>query len=180
MLNSLCGIFFAACFLADLDFSPPSEARDAIPSKWVLSEVQLSTYWWRIENDNTAHGSLLRLHLFGQWVEQLARIQAPGFDASANMITPRDHEGQRKSIYVHIAPLQPKAVDAINSMRGDKRPFLFTVTHGLTHVRERTIWEGRSTSIPRRCSPPARSIVHSSRAQSARPSKRALPPKVFP
>jgi len=129
--------------LADLDFSRPSGSSTAPPSKWPLSEAQLSAYWNRIITDKTSHGPLLRLHLLtgGQRVEQLVRLTKDDLDADNKSIELRDVKGRRKNAYAHVVPLVPAAATAIEEMCGDAGPYLVTATRGETHIHDRTMWE---------------------------------------
>lgn len=134
--------------LADLDVSRPKQAAEKAATatrerKWALSETQLAAYWKRIKADDTARGALLRFHLLtgGQRVEQLARLTAADYDSDQKTITLHDTKGRRTHAHAHVVPLLPEAVDALQAMRGDAGPYLFTLDTGLSPAGYHRAWE---------------------------------------
>lgn len=134
--------------LADLDVTRPKEAvakaaAAAKDRKWALSEAQLAAYWKRIQADDTPRGALLRFHLLtgGQRIEQLARLTADDFDPALKTITLRDTKGRRRAAYEHVVPLIPDALKALDVMRGEEGPFLFTISAGKEAAVYHTVWE---------------------------------------
>ncbi len=134
--------------LADLDVSRPKEAVQkaaaaAKERKWALNEAQLAAYWKRIQGDETGRGALLRFHLLtgGQRIEQLARLTADDLDEAQHTITLRDTKGRRRVAYEHIVPLIQDAQKALDAMRGDEGPFLFTLSAGKEAAVYHTVWE---------------------------------------
>jgi integrase len=134
--------------LADLDVSRPKQAAekaatDARERKWAMSEAQLAAYWKRIKADDTARGALLRLHLLtgGQRVEQLARLTSADYDADQKTVTLHDTKGRRKQARVHVVPLLPEAVEALQAMRGEAGPYLFTLDAGASPAGYHRAWE---------------------------------------
>lgn len=99
-----------------------------------LSVAELRAYWRRIAAMNDATGALLRLHLLSgaQRVEQLARTTKADYDADAQVIVLRDPKGRRSEPRVHIVPLIPVAVEAIETLQGDRGPHLFSIDKGKT------------------------------------------------
>lgn len=134
--------------LADLDVSRPKEAAEragkaARERKWALSEAQLAAYWRRIADDDNAPGAMLRFHLLtgGQRVEQLARLTVHDFDPDQKTVTLMDTKGRRKQAREHVVPLLPDALAALQAMRGDAGPYLFTLTEGATPAGYHNVWE---------------------------------------
>ena len=110
------------------------QAKEAAknPAKWALSEEQLAAYWQRISAMDDAHGALLRFHLLtgGQRGEQLTRLTVDDLDEAEGVITIYDTKGPRAEAYVHKVPLIPDAKKALDAMRGNEGPFIFTVSAG--------------------------------------------------
>lgn len=134
--------------LADLDVTRPKEAAEkagkaARERKWALTEAQLAAYWKRIAVDTSERGAMLRLHLLtgGQRIEQLARLTDRDFDSDQKTITLLDTKGRRREARAHVVPLLPDALKALDAMRGDAGPFLFTVSHGREAAVYHTVWE---------------------------------------
>lgn len=134
--------------LADLDVSRPKEAAQkahqaARERKWALSEAQLAAYWRRLKADHSARGALLRFHLLtgGQRVEQLARLTVREFDVDQKTITLRDTKGRRSQAHEHVVPLIPDALRALEALRGDAGPYLFTVDAGASGAGYHVAWE---------------------------------------
>lgn len=100
-----------------------------------LSVAELRAYWRRIKELAGPHGAMLRFHLLtgGQRVEQLARITVAHVDRDTNTMQMLDFKGRRKEPRVHVVPLVPLALKAIDAMGSDQtRPFVFSVTGGET------------------------------------------------
>ncbi|HEX7338746.1 MAG TPA: integrase family protein [Rhodanobacteraceae bacterium] len=107
------------------ELSAPNDKR-------ALSLAELSAYWRRIEAMTDPHGALLRFHLLtgAQRVKQLARLTTADFDADEHTITLHDPKGRRKVARVHVVPLIPDALAALDGLHGDAGPFLFSVDGG--------------------------------------------------
>lgn len=147
-MYAFSGFKIAANPLADLDVTRPKEAAEkahqaAKERKWALSESQLQAYWKRIHADDTPRGALLRFHLLtgGQRVEQLARLTAHDFDADQKTVTLRDTKGRRTQAHEHVVPLIPDALTALEAMRGDEGPYLFTLSAGRDGAPFHAVWE---------------------------------------
>ena len=104
------------------------------PRKKALTADELRCYWTRISAMDSPAGAALRFHLLtgGQRVVQLARLTVADFDADAMGVHMLDPKGRRSEARKHFVPLIPAALAALNAMRGDLGPCLFTLTHGLT------------------------------------------------
>lgn len=119
--------------LEDLAVTRPKEAAAAAKErKWAITEAQLAAYWRRISAIPAPHGALLRFHLLtgGQRVEQLSRLTAADYDADAKTVILYDTKGRRQVAHEHVVPLLPEAERAIAEMRGDRGPYLFTLSAG--------------------------------------------------
>ena len=98
-----------------------------------LSLEELRAYWRRIEAMADPSGALLRFHLLtgGQRVEQLARATRRDVDPDAATIRLRDTKGRRKKARLHVVPLLPAAVQAMDAMSpDDPRAAVFSVSGG--------------------------------------------------
>jgi integrase len=133
--------------VADIEIDRPREsvaasAEAAKARKWSLSEAQLACYWRRIAPDTSPRGALLRLHLLtgAQRVEQLSRVTVHDLDGEQATITLRDTKGRRRVAYEHVLPLLPEALDAIEAMRGDSGPHLFSVSSGQAPASYHLVW----------------------------------------
>jgi hypothetical protein len=147
-MHAYAGFRIHANPLADLDVSRPKQAAEraataARERKWAMSEAQLAAYWKRIATDPTARGALLRLHLLtgGQRVEQLARLTTADYDGDQKTITLHDTKGRRTQAHAHVVPLLPEAADALQAMRGDAGPYLFTLDDGESPAGYHRAWE---------------------------------------
>lgn len=115
-----------AADLAPIDGS--TEARER-----ALSLAELRAYWTRICALPDPDGALLRFHLLtgAQRVEQLARLTVDDLDGDTKTIRLRDGKGRRRQPRIHIVPLIPEALDALEAMAGGTHgPFLFTIGGG--------------------------------------------------
>jgi integrase len=147
-MHAFSGFKIAVNPLADLDVSRPKEAAEkahqkARERKWALSEAQLQAYWKRIHADDSSRGALLRFHLLtgGQRVEQLSRLTEHDLDSDQKTVTLRDTKGRRTQAHVHVVPLVPDALKALEAMRGDEGPYLFTISSGREPAAFHTVWE---------------------------------------
>lgn len=106
------------------------------PGERALSITELRAYWKRISAIPGAPGAALRFHLLtgGQRVQQLTRLTAPDLDDDLQTVRLLDRKGRRKVARPHDVPLIPAAREALDSMRGDAGPHLFTLTAGLTSI----------------------------------------------
>lgn len=136
--------------LLDLSVSRPKEAAEkaaaaARERKWAFSEAQLAAYWRRIKADPSPAGALLRFHLLtgGQRVKQLTRLTVDDYDTDARTVTLRDAKGRRRTVYEHVVPLLPEAVEALEAMRtaDPAGTYLFTLTAGKTAATYDSLWE---------------------------------------
>jgi integrase len=134
--------------LAEFEFDRPSDSADkasaeAAERKWALSEKQLAAYWRRIKADTSSVGAMLRFHLLtgGQRSEQLARLKASDYDPDEKAITLYDTKGRRTKVHLHAVPLIPDALAALETMRGDHGPYLFTTRGGIAPATAHNVWE---------------------------------------
>ncbi|HSD16769.1 MAG TPA: integrase arm-type DNA-binding domain-containing protein [Thermomonas sp.] len=112
------------------------------PRERVLSLAELRAYWKRIAVLDGATGGLLRFHLLTgcQRVAQLGRLTMADLDTDTGTVRLMDLKGRRKKPRVHLVPLLPPALAAIDVMRGEKLgPLLFTVAHGLEPAHHNTL-----------------------------------------
>jgi len=147
-MHAFTGLGITQNPLAELEVSRPKEAAEkaakaAKERKWALSQDQLRAYWLRIQNMAGVEGALLRFHLLtgGQRVMQLARLTSHDYDEERKTVTLRDTKGRRKIAYDHTVPLIPEAQRALESMRGDKGDFLFSLTEGFAPALYHNVWE---------------------------------------
>jgi integrase len=64
-------------------------------------------------------------------LDQLARITVADYDHDGETITIRDGKGRRKDARVHVVPMIPAAVEAMQAMAPERLgDFVFTVTAG--------------------------------------------------
>lgn len=128
-LPALRALRIAANPMSDLvTITGASKVRDR-----VLSVVELRAYWKRIEFLPGADGAMLRFHLLtgGQRVDQLARATIADVDTADKTLLLRDHKGKRDEPRMHIVPLLPEALAAIETMASPRLgPFIFTTTNG--------------------------------------------------
>ncbi|KAF1691848.1 tyrosine-type recombinase/integrase [Pseudoxanthomonas koreensis] len=101
-------------------------------AKRPLSQPELAAYWQRIREMQTPAGALLRFHLLSgaQRCAQLARLTEAHIDGDVAVI--RDIKGRRRQARRHEVPLTPEALDALDAMRGEAGPHLFTLNGGKT------------------------------------------------
>lgn len=98
-----------------------------------LSLAELRAYWRRLASLSGKDGALLRFHLLtgGQRVKQLARLVSSDFDADLQAIRLRDPKGKRKEPRIHVVPLIPAALEALQTITAAKLgPNLFSVDGG--------------------------------------------------
>jgi integrase len=133
--------------LADLEVSRPKEAAEeaaekAKARKWAFSEEQLAAYWRRIQAA-TAEDAMLRFHLLtgGQRVQQLARLTKRDDDPDLDAVTLRDTKGRRTIAHIHTVPLIPDARKALDAMRGNEGPHIFTLTQGKEPATYQNLWD---------------------------------------
>lgn len=119
-----------------------------------LSLAELRAYWRRLESLSGMDGALLRFHLLtgGQRVKQLTRLVTADFDTDLQAIRLRDPKGKRKEPRIHVVPLVPGALEALQAMTAPRLgPFLFSIDGGesgasyfLIQTRIRAIVEAMS------------------------------------
>ena len=100
-----------------------------------LSIAELRAYWAHVCQLPEPDGSLLRFHLLtgAQRLEQLGRLTVADFDREGPAVRLRDSKGRRQQPRLHVVPLIPEAVTALEAMQGGTLgAFLFTVTAGRT------------------------------------------------
>ncbi|MEO5561362.1 MAG: hypothetical protein ABIR10_16960, partial [Dokdonella sp.] len=117
--------------LATID-RPKGDGTQTDDAKRALSAAELSAYWKRIKLMPGAQGALLRFHLLtgAQRCEQLARLSARQLDRDAATVTLFDSKGRRKRTREHVVPLVAGALAALDVMKGDAGPHLFTLDGG--------------------------------------------------
>lgn len=110
------------------------EGGGGAPRQRALSAVELRAYWRRVCELPEQDRALMTFHLLtgGQRVEQLARLTADDFDSETLAVRLFDGKGRRRVPRIHDVPLIPDALAALETMRGDRGPFLFTITAGAT------------------------------------------------
>jgi integrase len=134
--------------LATID-QPGTDANDPDatddPGKRALSQPELAAYWNRIKAMDDATGALLRFHLLtgAQRGAQLARLTAASVDG--DVVTILDRKGRRTKARRHSVPLLPEAAQALQAMRGDAGPYVFSLDSGRTgagyHALRRKVGE---------------------------------------
>jgi hypothetical protein len=104
------------------------------PRERVLSVAELRFYWKRISAIPDAPGAMLRFHLLtgGQRIVQLGRLTITDYDADSQSVRIQDLKGKRAIPRPHDVPLIPAAQEALQIMRGDAGPYLFTLTNGFS------------------------------------------------
>lgn len=113
--------------------------------KRALSQPELAAYWKRIAALDDAGGALLRFHLLtgAQRGAQLARLT--GANVAEGAITILDRKGRRTKPRRHSIPLLPEAEEALEAMRGDAGPYVFSLDGGRTgagyHALRRKVGE---------------------------------------
>lgn len=101
-----------------------------------LSLAALRAYWKHVAKLDSPGGAALRFHLLtgAQRLEQLARLTVDDYDRDDALIVLRDIKGRRSvnKPRIHVVPLLPEAVSALEAMGGGGKdaPFLFTVSSG--------------------------------------------------
>lgn len=100
------------------------------PRNRALSVAELRAYWRRIESMPGINGALLRFHLLtgGQRIKQLERATRADYDADMQALHLIDYKGKRDKPRIHMVPLLPEALDAMQAMQGNN--YLFTATAG--------------------------------------------------
>lgn len=113
--------------------------------KRALTQPELTAYWQRIRALDDAGGALLRFHLLtgAQRAAQLSRLTTA--HVTGGTLTLLDGKGRRSKPRRHTLPLLPEAQDALEAMRGDAGPYLFTLDGGRTgagyHALRRKVGE---------------------------------------
>lgn len=109
------------------DVAPVAASK---PRDRALSVAELRAYWERIAALPGIDGALLRFHLLtgGQRIKQLARATVDDYDADAQALRLLDTKGKRTVPRVHMVPVLPAALDAMQAMHGQGH--VFTVTAG--------------------------------------------------
>lgn len=108
-----------------------------------LSVSELRAYWHRIAGLQDHDAACLRFHLLtgGQRIDQLARATAKDYDADQLTITLWDAKGRRTTPRMHIVPLLPEAVTAMQAMAPERiGEFLFTTTAGRIGIVPSTVY----------------------------------------
>lgn len=111
-----------------VDADSPEALED--DGKRALSQPELAAYWKRIAALDDASGALLRFHLLtgAQRGAQLARLTGANIADAA--VTILDRKGRRTKPRRHTLPLLPEAEAALDVMRGDAGPYVFTLDGG--------------------------------------------------
>ena len=112
-----------AAALATIEGS--TKARDRF-----LSLPELRAYWKRISALPSPEGAVLRFHLLtgGQRLEQLFRLTVK--DRDGDNVVLIDPKGRRKEPRVHVVPLLPEAITALDDI--GEGPFLVSFDGGKT------------------------------------------------
>lgn len=106
----------------------PLRGGQGKPRERALTLAELQAYWQRIQG-----APQLALHLLsgGQRVEQLARVTTADLDRAGMLMTLRDPKGRRETARVHVVPLLPESLAAIDTMlKGEREGFVLTVSAG--------------------------------------------------
>lgn len=124
-LPALRALKIASNPAADVAPLDSSKARDR-----ELSVDELRAYWRHLKAMSGIGGALLRFHLLtgGQRIKQLARAIRDDYDADTMTLRLLDGKGKRTEPRVHLVPLIPEALEAMNTMQGD--PYVFSATAG--------------------------------------------------
>lgn len=104
--------------------------------KQALSVEQLRAYWRHIKSMQGPHGAMLRFHLLtgGQRIKQLERLTTADYNDADKLIHIRDAKGRRSVARDHFVPLLPAAAEALDIMRGDAGPYLFSLDKGKSGI----------------------------------------------
>jgi len=99
-----------------------------------LELPELRAYWKRINALPSPDGAVLRFHLLtgGQRLEQLFRLTTA--DRDGDNIILLDPKGRRKEPRVHVVPLLPEAIKALDEIGNG--PFLVSFDGGQTQVTD--------------------------------------------
>lgn len=125
--------------------NPDSPEAGEDEGKRALSQPELAAYWARIAAQSDAGGALLRFHLLtgAQRGAQLARLTEA--NVTDGIVTILDRKGRRTKPRRHALPLLPEALAALDAMRGDAGPYIFTLDGGRTgagyHALRRKVGE---------------------------------------
>ncbi|WP_431026217.1 tyrosine-type recombinase/integrase [Halomonas sp. H5] len=107
-----------------------SKAKDR-----ALSLAEFRAYWRRVQALPEPHRSLAMLHVLtgGQRQQQLARVTLADIDRDAPSMRILDYKGRRTEPRVHIIPLLPEALDAIDRIT-DGGEYVFSCDGGRTPI----------------------------------------------
>jgi hypothetical protein len=106
------------------------------PRDRALSVAELRAYWKRISAIPDTSGAMLRFHLLtgGQRIKQLSRLKVTDYDSDSQSIRIQDRKGKRRTPRPHDVPLIAAAQEALQAMRGEAGPYLFTLTKGFSPI----------------------------------------------
>jgi hypothetical protein len=100
-----------------------------------LSLAEFRAYWRRVKALPEPHRSLAMLHVLtgGQRQQQLARVTLADIDRDAPSMRILDYKGRRTEPRIHIIPLLPEALNAIDRITGSGE-YVFSCDGGKTPI----------------------------------------------
>jgi integrase len=99
--------------------------------KRTLNESELRTFMLALNQQQTLYSEIVTLALFlgGQRIAQLLRLRPADVDPDGRTIVLLDPKGKRQTAYVHVVPLNEKALGIVTRMLAinEHKPFLFAL-----------------------------------------------------
>lgn len=99
--------------------------------KRTLNESELRAFMLALAQQQTLYSEIVTLALFlgGQRLAQLLRLRPADVDTDAHTITLLDPKGKRQTPYVHVVPLNEKALGIVKRMlaANGSKPYLFAL-----------------------------------------------------
>lgn len=123
----------------NIKFNPARDMRKVKGSSNAKSRAltlsEFRCYWARIQKLSEPNRSLAMLHVLtgGQRQKQLSRVTLHDIDRDAPSLAIQDYKGRRAEPRLHIIPLLPEALDAIDRITGGGQ-FVFTCNGGHSPV----------------------------------------------
>ncbi|ADH85951.1 tyrosine-type recombinase/integrase [Desulfurivibrio alkaliphilus] len=123
----------------DIKYNPARDMRKVKGSSGAkdraLSLAEFQAYWRRIKELQEPARSLTMLHVLtgGQRQQQLARATLNDIDRDAPSLSILDYKGRRSKPRLHVLPLLPEALEAIDAITGGGE-FVFSCDGGLTPI----------------------------------------------
>ncbi|QTP55431.1 integrase family protein [Billgrantia sulfidoxydans] len=100
-----------------------------------LSLAEFRAYWRRVKALPEPHRSLAMLHVLtgGQRQQQLARVTLADIDRDGPSMRILDYKGRRTEPRIHVIPLLPEALEAIDRITGGGQ-YVFSCDGGKTPI----------------------------------------------